>query len=87
MTRGWRHDDGHHHSARRPVHRHDSDTVHRRDPGGELGSPGNLDRDSPVTYTRGQRFLRFDPTDPVWPNRDRFVLSSGHASALPHDVR
>jgi transketolase len=29
-----------------------------------------------------QRFLRFDPADPIWPNRDRYVLSSGHASAL-----
>ena len=29
-----------------------------------------------------QRVLRFDPTDPIWPNRDRFVLSEGHASAL-----
>ena len=34
------------------------------------------------TYTLWQRFLRFDPADPIWPNRDRYVLSSGHASAL-----
>src|SRR6188474_1486249 len=37
---------------------------------------------APVTYTLWQRFLRFDPTDPIWPNRDRYVLSSGHASSL-----
>jgi transketolase len=37
---------------------------------------------APVAYTLWQRFLRFDPSDPIWPNRDRFVLSEGHASAL-----
>ena len=37
---------------------------------------------APVAYTLWQRFLRFDPGDPIWPNRDRFVLSEGHASAL-----
>jgi transketolase len=37
---------------------------------------------APVAYTLWQRFLRFDPADPIWPNRDRFVLSEGHASAL-----
>jgi len=37
---------------------------------------------APVAYTLWQRFLRFDPDDPIWPNRDRFVLSEGHASAL-----
>jgi transketolase len=37
---------------------------------------------APVVYTLWQRFLRFDPADPIWPNRDRFVLSEGHASAL-----
>jgi transketolase len=35
-----------------------------------------------VTYTLWQQFLRYDPQDPVWPNRDRFVLSNGHASML-----
>src|SRR6202140_1318968 len=33
-------------------------------------------------YTLWQRFLRYDPADPQWPNRDRFVLSAGHASML-----
>ena len=37
---------------------------------------------APVAYTPWQRFLRFDPADPIWPNRDRFVLSAGHASTL-----
>ncbi len=46
------------------------------------GHPGTPIGIAPVTYTLWQRFLRFDPADPVWPNRDRYVLSSGHASAL-----
>jgi len=46
------------------------------------GHPGTPVGIAPVTYTLWQRFLRFDPTDPIWPNRDRFVLSAGHASAL-----
>src|SRR5712691_12764150 len=37
---------------------------------------------APTVYTIWQRFLRFDPGDPIWPNRDRFVLSAGHASML-----
>jgi transketolase len=37
---------------------------------------------APLAYTLWQRFLRFDPAYPIWPNRDRFVLSEGHASAL-----
>ena len=46
------------------------------------GHPGTPIGIAPVTYTVWQRFLRFDPSDPIWPNRDRFVLSSGHASTL-----
>jgi transketolase len=46
------------------------------------GHPGTPVGIAPVTYTLWQRFLRFDPSDPIWPNRDRFVLSAGHASAL-----
>ncbi|HEX4747339.1 MAG TPA: transketolase [Gaiellaceae bacterium] len=46
------------------------------------GHPGTPVGMAPVTYTLWQRFLRFDPSDPIWPNRDRFVLSAGHASAL-----
>jgi hypothetical protein len=65
------------------VHRHDSHAVHRRDPAGRLGPPpGTPIGIAPVTYTLWQQFLRFDPSDPIWPNRDCYVLSSGHASTL-----
>ncbi len=37
---------------------------------------------APVAYTIWHHFLRYDPDDPIWPNRDRFVLSNGHASML-----
>jgi transketolase len=46
------------------------------------GHPGTPMALAPVIYTLWQRFLRFDPDDPLWPNRDRFVLSIGHASML-----
>src|SRR6267154_2686403 len=46
------------------------------------GHPGTPMALAPVAYTLWQRFLRFDPNDPIWPNRDRFVLSAGHASML-----
>ncbi|MEX2107877.1 MAG: transketolase, partial [Solirubrobacterales bacterium] len=46
------------------------------------GHPGTPMSMAPVAYTLWQRFLRFDPADPIWPNRDRFVLSAGHASML-----
>ena len=46
------------------------------------GHPGTPMAMAPVVYTIWQRFLRFDPEDPIWPNRDRFVLSIGHASML-----
>ena len=46
------------------------------------GHPGTPMAMAPVMYTLWQEFLRFDPDDPIWPNRDRFVLSSGHASTL-----
>jgi len=46
------------------------------------GHPGTPMAMAPVAYTVWQRFLRFDPEDPIWPNRDRFVLSAGHASTL-----
>ena len=46
------------------------------------GHPGTPMAMAPVAYTLWQQFLRFDPQDPVWPNRDRFVLSIGHASTL-----
>jgi transketolase len=46
------------------------------------GHPGTPIGIAPVAYALWQRVLRFDPADPIWPNRDRFVLSAGHASAL-----
>src|SRR2546421_7862007 len=46
------------------------------------GHPGTPMGIAPVAYTLWQRYLRFDPADPIWPNRDRFVLSVGHASML-----
>jgi transketolase len=46
------------------------------------GHPGTPMALAPVVYTVWQDFLRFDPDDPVWANRDRFVLSNGHASML-----
>jgi transketolase len=46
------------------------------------GHPGTPMGIAPVAYMLWQRFLRFDPADPIWPNRDRFVLSEGHASTL-----
>src|SRR5213594_1537550 len=46
------------------------------------GHPGAPMALAPVIYCLWQRFLRFDPEHPLWPNRDRFVLSAGHASML-----
>ena len=46
------------------------------------GHPGTPMALAPVVYTIWQDHLRFDPDDPIWPNRDRFVLSVGHASTL-----
>ncbi len=46
------------------------------------GHPGTPMGIAPVAYALWQNVLRFDPADPIWPNRDRFVLSEGHASAL-----
>ena len=50
------------------------------------GHPGAPMALAPVVYTLWQQFLRFDPDDPIWPNRDRFVLSNGHASMLLYAV-
>ena len=46
------------------------------------GHPGTPMALAPVVYTIWNRVLKFDPSDPIWPNRDRFVLSNGHASML-----
>jgi transketolase len=50
------------------------------------GHPGTPMALAPVAYVLWQRFLRFDPEDPIWPNRDRFVLSAGHASMLLYSL-
>ena len=46
---------------------------------GHPGAPMGL---APVAYELWQQYLRYDPENPIWPNRDRFVLSAGHASML-----
>ena len=50
---------------------------------GHPGTPMGL---APVIYTVWQEFLQFDPEDPTWSNRDRFVLSNGHASMLLYSM-
>ena len=46
------------------------------------GHPGTPMALAPLVYTLWNRVMRFDPNDPIWPGRDRFVLSNGHASML-----
>jgi len=50
---------------------------------GHPGAPMGL---APVAYCLWQQFLRYDPENPLWPNRDRFVLSAGHASMLLYAI-
>src|ERR1700692_381074 len=50
------------------------------------GHPGAPMALAPVAYCLWQQFLRYDPDDPIWPNRDRFVLSNGHASMLLYSL-
>ena len=50
------------------------------------GHPGAPMALAPVAYSLWQQFLPYDPEDPVWPNRDRFVLSNGHASMLLYSL-
>jgi transketolase len=50
------------------------------------GHPGTPMAMAPVVYCIWQRLLRFDPEDPIWPDRDRFVLSIGHASMLLYSM-
>jgi transketolase len=54
------------------------DAVEKAD-SGHAGAPMAM---APIGYTLWKRFLRYDPADPAWPNRDRFVLSAGHGSML-----
>ena len=54
------------------------------------GHPGTPMALAPVAYCLWQRHLRFDNADPIWPDRDRFILSNGHASmlrAMPRKAR
>ena len=50
---------------------------------GHPGAPMGL---APTAYTLFQRYMKYDPKNPLWPNRDRFVLSAGHASKLLYSV-
>jgi len=50
------------------------------------GHPGTPMALAPVAFTVWKDFLRYDPADPAWPNRDRFVLSCGHASMLLYSL-
>ena len=50
---------------------------------GHPGAPMGL---APVAYSLWQYFLNYDPAEPHWPNRDRFVLSAGHASMLLYSI-
>ena len=50
------------------------------------GHPGTPMALAPLAYTIWQNYLRFNPEDPIWPNRDRFVLSNGHASMLLYSI-
>ncbi|NDH06556.1 transketolase, partial [bacterium] len=50
---------------------------------GHPGTPVSL---APLAYTIWQKFLNYDPANPIWPNRDRFVLSAGHASMLIYSM-
>ena len=52
----------------------------------ESGHPGTPMALAPVAYTLWRQFLRYDPDEPNWPNRDRFVLSNGHASMLLYSI-
>ena len=46
------------------------------------GHPGTPLGAAPIVYTLWDRFLKFNPRDPEWPDRDRFILSAGHASMM-----
>ena len=52
----------------------------------ESGHPGTPMALAPLAWVLWTRHLRYDPKDPAWPDRDRFVLSAGHASMLLYSV-
>ena len=70
-------------AARSTGDQHDPHAVDRRRAGRPTPAiPGTPMALAPLVYTLWNRVMRFDPKDPIWPNRDRFVLSNGHASML-----
>ena len=72
--------------ARSARDQYDADTGHGCGSAGQFGASGDADGDGARRLLSWQRFLRFDPEDPIWPNRDRFVLSAGHASMLLYSL-
>jgi transketolase len=52
----------------------------------DSGHPGTPMALAPVAYTLWSRFMSYDPAEPAWPNRDRFVLSAGHACMLLYSI-
>jgi len=79
------------HSKRRQSHGDDCINTIRhsldgRRAGSQFRTSGTPMSMAPLAYCLWQEFLRYDPKDPHWPNRDRFVLSAGHASMLLYSV-
>ena len=72
--------------ARTARRRHHPHPVHRRRPAGNSGHPGAPMGAAPMAYVLWTRFLHHAPTHPDWPDRDRFVLSAGHASMLLYSL-
>src|SRR6201997_1442711 len=52
----------------------------------QSGHPGTPMALAPLVYVLWQEFLRYNPENPIWPNRDRFILSAGHASMVLYSV-
>ena len=50
------------------------------------GHPGLPLGDSPLAYLIWSKFLKFNPDNPLWPNRDRFILSAGHGSSMLYSL-
>ena len=79
--------DPHRGRTRPALHQHDPDPVDGRGAGGQLrATRARRSRWRRWPTPSGNSFLRFDPADPIWPNRDRFVLSAGHASMLLYSL-
>src|SRR5260370_20155011 len=69
-----------------PLDKYNPDSLHGCRPAGELRSSRNSHGHGPGCIRAVARFLRFDREDPIWPNRDRFILSAGHASTLLYSL-